>query len=173
MIRVALRWMVLVVALVAMAGLAVPGARAADVGVEAEVDRTEVAIDGQVTYSITVSGGLRQLPTPELPTLEADWTVYSAGTSRNFSFINGQVSSSATFRYILTPRRPGKLTIGKASVKIGNTVYQTEPVVITVGATAGGGGGRGSSGGGAASADAVEGVGKDLFVTASVDKKNP
>jgi hypothetical protein len=156
----------------AVAGFAVPAARAADVAVEAEVDRTEVAIDGQVTYSITVSGGMRQLPTPELPQLEMDWTVYSGGTSRNFSFINGQVSSSATFRYILTPRRPGKLTIGKASVKVGNTVYQTEAVTITVGATAGGSGG-GQRGGGGSSADAAEGVGKDLFVTASVDKRNP
>ena len=37
-------------------------AMAADAGVEAAVDRTTVPIDGQVVYSITVAGGMRQLP---------------------------------------------------------------------------------------------------------------
>ncbi|MDZ4804846.1 MAG: BatD family protein [Candidatus Eisenbacteria bacterium] len=150
-------------------------AQAADTGVLAAVDRTTVPIDGQVVYTITVSGGMRQLPNPQLPALDADWTVYSGGTSRNFSFVNGQVSSSATFRYVLTPRRPGNLTIGKATVAIGKTVYQTEPVQITVGGAAGGGSqraapGRASSG---TATDTGDQTGQDLFVTASIDKKNP
>lgn len=152
-------------------------AMAADAGVEAAVDRTTVPIDGQVVYSITVAGGMRQLPNPELPALDADWTVYSGGTSRNFSFVNGQVSSSATYRYVLTPRRPGTLTIGKATVVIGKTVYQTEPVKITVGGAAGAGvkpGATGRATGAApAPADAGDQTGQDLFVTASIDRKNP
>lgn len=150
-------------------------ALAADTGVEASVDRTTVPIDGQVVYSITVSGGMRQLPNPQLPVLDADWTVYSGGTSRNFSFVNGQVSSSATFRYVLTPRRPGTLTIGKATVTIGKTVYQTEPVKITVGATAGAGSKAVPPGRvpGGSTPDAGEQNGQDLFVTAVVDRKNP
>jgi len=150
-------------------------ALAADAGVEASVDRTTVPIDGQVVYSITVSGGMRQLPNPQLPVLDADWTVYSGGTSRNFSFVNGQVSSSATFRYVLTPRRPGTLTIGKATVTIGKIVYQTEPVKITVGATAGGASKPGAPGRapGGSAPDAGEQQGQDLFATAVVDKKNP
>ncbi|TPW09343.1 MAG: hypothetical protein FD129_2236, partial [bacterium] len=73
----------LVVAWLAALLIGVSAARpssAAETGVEASVDRTNVPIDGQVIYSITVSGGMRQLPNPELPLLDADWTVYSGGT---------------------------------------------------------------------------------------------
>jgi hypothetical protein len=175
----------LIAALLLGASLAFAPARpamAADVGVEATVDQTSIPIDGQVVFTITITGGLRQLPNPVLPALEADWSVFSGGSSRNFSFINGQVSSSAAFRFVLTPKRPGKLTIGKASVKIADTVYETTPITITVSATAGGSGGGGggaspggtsgrSSGGSTETGASAEG--RDLFVTATVDKKSP
>lgn len=166
-------WLWAVVLVLAAGGGA---ARAADVQVDATVDETTIPIDGQLVYTITVTGGARNMPQPELPSLGADWSVYNGGTSRNFSFVNGQVSSSASFRYVLTPKRPGQLTIGKASLKIGSTVYVTEPIVITVTASAGGGAPPGAGGrAGSAGADrqASEEGDKDLFVTASVDTREP
>jgi hypothetical protein len=156
-------------------------ARAQGAAIEASVDRTTVSVDGQIVLALTVSGGMRSLPAPQLPALENDWTVYSAGTSRNFSFVNGQISSSASFRYILQPKRVGTFTIGKATVRIGDTTHETTPITVQV--TAGGagpapGGGRAAPGGAASGAQAEPPAdggssygGGDLFVTLSTDRK--
>lgn len=177
---------VLVLALALVFGLGLPGgastARAQGGAIEATVDRNTVSVDGQIVFSVTVSGGMRSLPTPTLPNLEADWTVYSAGTSRNFSFVNGQISSSAAFRYILQPKRVGSFTIGSARVKIGDTTHESKPIAVQV--TTGPAPGSGRSQGGAAPGGAATGTqsappedggssygGGDLFVTLSVDRK--
>jgi hypothetical protein len=144
----------------------------AETQVDATVDRTSVPIDGQIVYTVTISGGLRQAPTPELPALDKDWTVYSAGTSRNFSIVNGQVSSSSSYRYVLTPRRTGTLTIGRASVTIGNTTVQTDPITINVTAAQGGASGAPSPGL-APGEERASGSDRELFITTSVSKKKP
>lgn len=158
-----------------------PVARAQGAAIEATVDRNTVSVDGQVVLSITVSGGMRSLPTPQLPDLENDWTVYSSGTSRNFTFVNGQLSSAASFRYILQPKRVGSFTIGKASVRIGDTTHETKPITVTVTAGSGAAPGPGRAAPGSAPSGAQttpppeEGGssygGGDLFVTLSVDRK--
>lgn len=168
------RWSLLLALLLALAP--VP-ARAADLTVEATVDRNSVPIDGQLVLTVSVSGGLRQAPNPELPTtLDQDWTVSSAGTSRNFSFINGQVSSSSVYRFILTPRRTGALTIGRFRVKVGNSIYESDPIAVTVTAAQGGAGQPGAGApapGPAPGEERQEGGGRDVFITASVSRKNP
>jgi hypothetical protein len=155
-----------------MAILAAGGVRPAfaDAEIEATVDRNSVPIDGQVIYTITVSGGLRQAPNPELPPLDKDWTVHSAGTSRNFSMINGKVSSSSAYRYVLTPRRTGALSIGKARVKVGDSTYETNPITITVTAAQGG---SSPSPGLAPGEERGSGDDRDLFITTSVSRKSP
>jgi hypothetical protein len=58
--------------------------------------------------------------------------VYGPGISNSFMSINGKTSYKKTYTYILTPRKTGILSIGKATAVIDGKTYETEPVKIQV-----------------------------------------
>ncbi|MDQ7773074.1 MAG: BatD family protein [Elusimicrobiales bacterium] len=99
--------------------------------VAASVDRHEVDIDGSVRLTVTVSGDTANVPEPEIPRLDA-FNVYSSGRSQNISFINGRVSSSVAFTYILEPRYIGKAVIPPISVFTGSEKFMTRQIEIQV-----------------------------------------
>ncbi|MDT8286075.1 MAG: BatD family protein [Elusimicrobiales bacterium] len=99
--------------------------------VAASVDRHEVDIDGSVRLTVTVSGDTANVPEPEIPRLDA-FNVYSSGRSQNISFINGRVSSSVVFSYILEPRYIGKAVIPPISVFTGTEKFLTRRIEIQV-----------------------------------------
>ena len=156
----------LVVLILILAGAV--SARADDLTVRARVDRTIASLNDHVTLSIDVTGTMRQVGTPKLPPLDADFSVYSAGSSTNMSWVNGAMTSSRTWTYRLVPKRPGAFTIGPAEVEFGGAVYSTEPIEIEIvegeaPRTASQPEERPSSG--------VESSGREVFITTSVDKK--
>lgn len=142
---------------------------AADLTVEATVDQTRIPLDGQIVYTVTIRGGLRNVPDPELPDLAKDFSVYRGGTSRSFSFVNGQVSGASSFSYTLVPRRQGTIVIGKALLKAGGSTYESETITVTVTAPQGAAGGTGS--GAAPGEDRGAAAEREVFVTTSVDRK--
>jgi len=139
-----------------------------DISFNASVDKTEVGLDDQITLTISVSGNVKSIPQPQLPSLES-FTVYSAGRSQNFVYSGGKISSSVTFNYILAPRKAGKFTIGSAEIVLDGKTYKTNPVEVTV---------TGEAKPEAAptpspkeSVQRTELQGKDLFIETVVDKK--
>ena len=153
---------------------------AAQVSINAEVDKARVALDDQIVLSVTVSGAEATLPEPQLPAL-ANFSVYSSGRNQSISFVNGKVSSSIVYTYVLAPHFVGSGTIGPIWVAYGGARAQTQPIEIQVEKP-----GAGSPGQGAAPAPgapqgrappqaqprAAGGGGPpDVFVTAEVDKK--
>lgn len=133
------------------------------------------ASEGQnIRLVVTIEGKANLNESPQLPEL-GDFQVYSGGRSSNFSFINGQVSSSLSFTYILVPKRPGSFTIGPIQISHGGKVYSTQPIQIEVG---GGSARRGpvSSGNGAGavrsrSAERPAGhAGEAVFITTQADR---
>ena len=52
--------------------------------------------------------------------------------SVSHSWVNGKRSFSKTYSYFLAPKRQGRFTIKKASIKIEGTVYVTKPINILV-----------------------------------------
>lgn len=107
-----------------------PTVRAA-VNISASVDRTQVALEESLTYSLEITGDVKSLPDPVLPAL-ADFDVYSSGRTQSYNWVNGQESSSVTVNYIMVPKKTGPLTIGPASLTIDGHVYRTNPITITV-----------------------------------------
>lgn len=171
-------WLLLLLALLTGGSWGARAARAADLTVEATVDRTSVPLDGQLVYTVAVSGGLRSVPDPDLPDLSKDFTVYRGGSSHNFSFVNGQISNTSSISFILVPKHQGVVTIGRALVKANNATYQSQPITVTVTAPQGGGGSAGSGGGGArgtgngpAPGEDRRGGDREVFITTSVDKR--
>lgn len=104
---------------------------AQDILFEANVDRTQLSLDEQINLTIRVSGNVKSIPQPKLPSLN-DFAVFSAGRSQSFEFVNGKVSSSVTFNYILVPKKEGEFTISPAEISLEGKVYKTAPIKIIV-----------------------------------------
>jgi len=142
---------------------------AQNISFNASVDRTELSVGEQITLTVSVSGDVKSIPQPDLPALD-EFSVYSAGRSQNFTYVNGQLSASVTFNYVLVPRQAGKLTIGPASIKLEGKTYQTSPIQIAVA-------GEGEAPSSAApskeekTATKPQLSGKDIFMETVVDKK--
>lgn len=137
-------------------------ARAGDITVSAGLDKSAISLDETTTLSISISGAMGNVPEPTLPEIEG-FSVQGAGQSQNISMINGKVSASVVYQYILTPRKAGSFTIPAISLEYQGKTYQTEPLTIEVAK------GAGSH----ALAPLPPGLrhGKRLFVEGAVDKK--
>jgi hypothetical protein len=78
---------------------------AADVTFNASVDKTTVALDDTLQYTVSVSGNSAgNAPSPNLPKF-VNLNVMGTSQSSNISIINGQMSVSKSFIYtILTDK---------------------------------------------------------------------
>ncbi len=139
-----------------------------DVSFSALVDRTEVGLDDQITLTISVSGQVKSIPQPELPSMDG-FTVHSAGRSQNFTYAGGKIASSVTFNYILVPRKAGKFTIGSAQIVLDGNTYKTDPINVMVSAGEEPESALTPSEKKSVQKKAMEG--KDLFIETAVDKK--
>ncbi len=142
---------------------------AQDIAFNASVNRTEMGLDEQITLTISVSGNVKSIPQPELPTL-SEFSVHSAGRSHNVSYSDGRLSSSVTFNYVLLPRRTGKFTIGPAKIELEGKTYETTPIEVTVAGEAKSQAAPEPSGK-EKKQQAPQLRGKDLFIRTFVDKK--
>jgi hypothetical protein len=99
----------------------------------ASIDKNPVSIDDQFTLSFVLSNagtsGGRNL---KMPNLEKFRIMMGPSTSTSMQIINGAVSSSATYSYVLQPKELGKHTIGAASIEAGGKTYSSNPVTIEV-----------------------------------------
>lgn len=103
----------------------------AAVGLVATVDKTEASLEDQILLNVSVSGVRGVDERPRLPPLP-DFLVQEGGTSTRTEIINGRISSSVDFNYALTPRRPGRFTIGPVTVTVEGKTYQSDPIEITI-----------------------------------------
>jgi tetratricopeptide (TPR) repeat protein len=131
---------------------------AQDLSVHAEVDRKRLTLDEQLVVRVVIEGRTRALAQPERPDLP-DFESYYRGSSQNMSIVNGNVSASTTFTYLLLPKREGVLTIGSFTVNHNGRNYQTEPIQVRVSKTPQ-----------PASTDEDNGENRDLFVVAELAK---
>jgi len=144
-----------------------PGAALA-LEVTASVDPDKGRVGEEMVLTVVVSGSFRNLSDPVLPNLSDDFDVYSAGSSRNFSFINGRTSSSLSLQYRLVPKRVGTFTIGPIQVEHDKEVVSTRPITVQVFQAPPPPEPKGDD-----AAQSVTGGNQDLFVRASVDKQAP
>jgi hypothetical protein len=82
----------------------------AAINISADINRSQVAMGDQLILSVTVSGDQSSLPSPRLPPVDS-FSVYDSGRSQSLNFVNGQVSASAVYTYVLSPRSVGQYKI--------------------------------------------------------------
>ena len=121
--------------LVCLVGVLRPGALQAGITFEARVDRTQTTLDAPVTYTLEISGEAGSLPSPTLPAMDG-FDVYSSGRTQSFSLVNGRMSSSVIFNYVLVPKKTGTLTIGAATITIDGQTYSTPAIAVIVAGSA-------------------------------------
>ena len=102
--------------------------------ISAQVDRSSLATNEQLTLRITVTADDFDIPSPDLSDLR-DFVVVSSSTSTQVSIINGRMTSQGVFSYRLQPLRGGNLLIPPISAVINGQTYQTEPIRIQVSAS--------------------------------------
>ena len=98
--------------------LALAVSAAADIQIAASLDRQQIALNEQAVLNVTITGNTSSLPDPQMPALPK-FRIDNAGTSQNYSWVNGQTTASVTHRYVLTPQEVGQFTIPSIQVSAG------------------------------------------------------
>jgi hypothetical protein len=108
---------------------------ASDISVSATVEPTVVPVGAEATLVVSVKGKFRKSTPPQMPEIDG-LTFYQAGSSQNFSFVNGQASSSLQFTYLVVAQREGRYTIEPIRFETGGEIYTAQPLVIDAVASA-------------------------------------
>jgi hypothetical protein len=94
----------------------------------ATLDRDTVSVGESVTLTLAFEGGSPKDP-PAPPSIH-NLRVGYGGQSSQFSWVNGQSSSTVTYTYSLTPAQPGEFTIPPMEVAVGGETLRTPPIQL-------------------------------------------
>jgi hypothetical protein len=111
--------------------LLVPAAAAAaSFTVRSEVDARRIGIEDQLQLTLTVegTGGPEEVPLPALTNLDIAGGPFQ---STQVSIVNGRMSRSASFTYVLKPRSVGRAEVG--SVTAGGETAPAIPIEVVKG----------------------------------------
>ena len=107
--------------------LGLSAAAYAQVSFSAQVDKTTLALDDEVTLTVRLSGVSGDIVTPQLPSLPA-FNVYSREMEQ--TSVNGR--TTWLFRYTMVPRFVGNTTIGAVTFSHNGQTYKTQPITLKV-----------------------------------------
>jgi len=96
----------------------------------AALDRDTITLGESASLSLAFGEGQPQNP-PSPPPI-ANLQITYIGPSSQFSVINGQVSSSVTYNFTVTPRQAGNYTIPAMTVDVGGEKRTSQPLTLTV-----------------------------------------
>lgn len=109
-----------------------PGAASAQ-SFTASASATTVGVNEQFQVTFTFSGddinGMKNFRAPDFKEF---LTLSGPNQTTNMSIINGSVTASRSFSFIIQPRQMGRATIGSASIEFKGKSYQTNPIKIEV-----------------------------------------
>ncbi|MFO1498109.1 MAG: BatD family protein [Verrucomicrobiota bacterium] len=103
----------------------------------ATLDRSTISLGESATLSLTFTDGTpTRISGIQVPNL----SVQSRGDRREISVVNGQMSSSRTFDYSLTPSQPGDYVIPSVQAEVDRQTLTTQPLTLRVTKAAAGSG---------------------------------
>jgi len=103
-----------------------------EVKISSSVDKNKLSQDETLTLSIDIAGDISSSPKIQLPDLDKDFEIISTAQSQNVSLKGKQTALSINFKYILLPKKEGKITIGAVTAKYKDQAYKTDPIEIEV-----------------------------------------
>lgn len=102
-----------------------------EIGLVAAVDRNVLTLEDTFNLTIAVTGDTNS-PQPSLPDLKGFHLIYGPNFSTRTSIINGVVSVSKSYIYVLKPAATGKFTIGESILNYKGMVYKSNTIDIEV-----------------------------------------
>ena len=107
--------------------------KAQNISFEASVDRTTVGLGESFELKFTIKASninaVRGFKPPNLSNL---FILSGPNQSTSMQIINGAMSASISYSYILQAKNPGSLTIGPASIFYENKEYFTKPITLNI-----------------------------------------
>ncbi|MGD9580772.1 MAG: BatD family protein [Vampirovibrionia bacterium] len=94
------------------------------------IDKTQISLNDYVILTIKITDA-QSIEPPILMGMD-NFKQMSMSSSNNTSIINGQISNSMLFQYVLVPKATGTLNIGEAYVNTNNKRLHVKPLLITV-----------------------------------------
>ncbi len=141
-----------------------------DVSIRAVVNKNNVNIDGQIQYSVELSGKSTSLPEVTFPEFDDFYILSGPNSSTSIQWINGNMTSSKSFSFYLKPRKSGDLRIGRASVTVDGELLESEEIIINVDKSSGQPAAPNSSG--QKTTTDADIAGENLYLKTNVSKTN-
>jgi hypothetical protein len=96
----------------------------------ATTNKDKLAVGDYLTLSFELNASGNSFSPPSL---SENFRVLSGpNKSSQMSFVNGKVSSTLTYSYVISPLNQGNYTIGPASIRFENKTYKSQPLNIQV-----------------------------------------
>ena len=131
----------------------------------ATVDKNPVTQDEQFTLELTMNSSGETPRNFKAPDFSKFLLLSGPNQSTSMQIINGSVSSSQTFSYVLQAREAGKFTIASAVIEVGGNQFKSNPIELTVTKASG----KKSQQTQSAQAQGVD-IGDNVFLRAVVDR---
>jgi hypothetical protein len=120
------------------------------------VDKDQATREDVINLTISVEGARGEPALPAMPAFEAT----RQGSSSRVQIINGQMSSSVDYSYLLYPKQEGVFTVGPATLDYQDSKITSNTITITITI-------------GKAATRPAEASDKEVFVTSEVDNNKP
>ena len=95
--------------------------------VQASKTTVEATEQFQITFTLNANGSDFQAPP-----LKDFNVLMGPSTSKSVNFVNGNVSQSVSYTYVLQAKTDGSFKIGSATIKANGKIFQSAPITITV-----------------------------------------
>ena len=104
---------------------------AEDISLIATIDRNSLTLNDRLQLTLTIHGTQDTSP-PSFPAIDGFTLLFGPKISAQTSIINGVVSVSKGYTYVLQPAAKGRFTIGPSAVEYKGKVYSSSPVTVEV-----------------------------------------
>ncbi|MCR4319904.1 MAG: BatD family protein, partial [Candidatus Brocadiaceae bacterium] len=104
---------------------------AEDISLTATIDRNSLTLNDRLQLTLTIHGTQDTSP-PSFPSIDGFTLLFGPKISAQTSIINGVVSVSKGYTYVLQPAAKGRFTIGPSAVEYKGKVYSSSPVTVEV-----------------------------------------
>ena len=107
-----------------------------EIEMEASVSRSDLSLKERFTYKLEIRGERQlSLPDVEISDFTDFYIVGGPSKSTNFSYYNGEISSSANFAWVLEPKKNGSFKIEAATLIYKGKTYRSEAISLNVSAS--------------------------------------
>ncbi len=107
------------------------GGACAEVEVSASLSRQTIPVSGTAQLTVLVSGQVAGVSAPVFPEIDG-LVIVSSGRSQNMSYVNGEMTSSVQYTYVVQATEAGTYTIPPISVTAGGETLTTQMLTVNV-----------------------------------------